>query len=491
MKNLYTITFDSDSTTEEEKEKNVVHTPIKPPRPANSNTKIRPLPRSPRIKITTRNLSEESRQQSYSLLIDSNSNFQKDNNQNDSSSENYEEEEEEYEKTRDHDSPVNQTNIRKCNSDEDSENEEIEIIKQNKTYSGPNLHHYHRNIVTPQTPNLKDIHLHSRIHHHSHKNAKSVSNADINDTSTDIDVNQNHNINPRNININIVADQNSSNVDVNNDANNVENTANKNEQNNNDNIKPNDAIKSNSAGSNLATSNNSFQQLNEPLHFTITRQNHTKRIFNKKNTFIFTDSDNNCLFEAKPEKGSLSNMNIYCGSHYDQISSQIPSNFNDSKNDSSNQFGVVICSPDLDSFSLRLNNQYGREVMSVRINSKKCKNSSNSVLTDHQKGTSRAEMNPNFDLNGKLRLLKVNFFFDGSKKNEKKLQNAESFGVPLDFGQRTVLQSTKNFILIDSYKQEFVAIRKIEKNRLCVDFQPTIPAFCAFAIGLVAFLYKA
>ena len=492
MKHLYTITFESDSTSENEAEMQE-RTPTKPQRP--TNTRTRPIPKPSQVKVITRNLSEESKIENYSPpnKVDSNTSHKKSNH--------YKKSHEYAEvKSNKYDlgdssgikllSQYNniiqkkQKNENEYDSNEyeydEDEEEENEIEDQNKSRierNPPSI-----NDAKSKTPySTNEIHpanVHRHIPQRNKHNSDDNNNFDQNHIDIqrpqehlDHDISQNNNTNP---------ETNASN-NYSNEQNHVS------EANSNNNNK----LQSNSADSNLTNENIEQQESSEPFHFTIIRQMKTKSIFNKKTSFMFTDSNNNCLFEARPEKGSQSIMNIICGSQYDQVSSEMPLFSLNAQTSTNGQFGVIICSPEMDSFSLRLNNQYGYEVMSVRVDTKKCKNSSNSVFLNHNKHSTHNELNPNFDINGALRLIKANFFLDKSNKFENKLQNVESLGIELDFGDRNVVKSTKNFILVDSYRKEFIAIRKIEKNELCVDFHPSIPAFCAFALGLIACMYKA
>lgn len=479
MKNLYTITFDSDSTDDESSNQQASQASKSSSNVPNSNARIRQLIRHPKTKVTTINLSEESKRHDCSSLVDSYSYSSNEIIYSDS-----------YETSDEHNSNKIETKIEK-------------VVKSNENCDSPDISGniepkptFKRHLKSNSKPlNLSEnqkANTNENQNHHrrssKHKNGKTEKtvNSDSNPNDTNNSETKNHSKIDSNNNETNKTDQtvkhNNETVQTANINSNNNETANIN-LNNNENQEA-ESVDSNPNNNNY-NDNENHQQNEEPLHFKIIRKMKAKGILNKKSSFDFTDLSNNCFFEAKPEKGSHSIISIFGGSHYEQLCSQTPSEILNSTN---GQLGVVICSPEMDSFSLRLNNQYGKEMMSVRVNSKKCKNSSSSVFAD-QKGIARSELNPNFDLNGNIRLLKVNFFINGMN-NDMKLQNIESYGKSLDFGQRSVLQSTKNFILVDTFQNEIIAVRKTEKNCLCVDFQQTIPAICAFTIGLIAFLYK-
>ncbi|KAK8897337.1 hypothetical protein M9Y10_015279 [Tritrichomonas musculus] len=483
MKHLYTITFDSDYSSDEEEVNSISHLPPKVPNSLNSNSRISPFPKSTPVKITTRNLSEEAEMQNLQLPEDeysksiehkkkqhSKCSHCKSNNTKSDSLDHIENQ-----KIFNKD-PTKEENEYDIDNNDNNNNEETKNITQSKTYE-----HNHSSYSKHDPSNQQDLQkkavrrplMHRPMHP---KISNDLAEADIlNDDNHDLSSNNNNN----QINISVAGDKNNS-VDL--ISENNMNIDPKQKNTSSTNIQLKETI-----NTSAYLSNGFPSQLGDPLHFSIIRVSKSKAIFNRKTSFIFSDNENRCFFEAKSEKSSPTILNITKSSSHDQANSQL------NEDSSAHQIGVMICSPEMESFSLRLNNQYGREIMSARVDSKKFKNSSSSSFLDHNSHFSPStgsELNPNFDLNGVLRLLKINFFFEPSDKKEKRLQNAESFGVTLDYGERNVLQSTKNFLLMDNFKREFVAVRKIEKNQLCVDFQPIITPLCAFAIGLIAFLYK-
>ncbi|OHS96957.1 hypothetical protein TRFO_36911 [Tritrichomonas foetus] len=179
-------------------------------------------------------------------------------------------------------------------------------------------------------------------------------------------------------------------------------------------------------------------------------------IFGRKYFYYLVDNNNNnhCkddkdkIYLAKNEKGNNLLFNIY-------------------ENATKNEVGAILCSPEFDSFSLRSSNQYGDEIMSARIKMKKDEPAHFRVYF--------------FSTENKIQ---------NQKRIPEKLTNCETLGNRTNFGNRNFINSTKNFILNDDNNIEYVAIRKIEKHKLALDCQSVIPQLCCFALGIIAFTYE-
>ena len=206
-------------------------------------------------------------------------------------------------------------------------------------------------------------------------------------------------------------------------------------------IPENVSIESQNQVNNIQKQNNheaaQHYELVDPLNYVIKR-NASK--FGNKTQFFFIDNSNNVIYTAKLGKKKM--FSVFQG-------------------ESNNEIAAILCSPQYDSFSLRKTNQYGDELMAFRI--------------------SHSD-------NG--RRFKVYFFVNEKNEYPSKLQDSVTIGKSLDFGGREFIESTKNFILFSDDIKEFIAVRKIEKNKLAVDFQPVIPVLYVFSVAIVAYFCK-
>lgn len=130
--------------------------------------------------------------------------------------------------------------------------------------------------------------------------------------------------------------------------------------------------------------------------------------------------------------------------------------------------GVVLVGEHNTTFSLRKDNAYGDEIMSIKYELEK-------------KGTPRSCV--------------VYFFNDATpsppynnKKPSKVPHNPGSYF--LDFKNRMVMQSIKNCIIEDENGNEVILCAKVEMNSLLVEAKRDINPLCAFTFGISSYLCK-
>jgi hypothetical protein len=133
--------------------------------------------------------------------------------------------------------------------------------------------------------------------------------------------------------------------------------------------------------------------------------------------------------------------------------------------------GVLLVSDDLTSYSVRRKNQYGDELAAVRFTSK-----------------------PPVQKAKQPRNVKVTFFGQkpalpptiGNRVPVRSLLGKWS----LDFGNRPIVSSVKNTILVDGDDREICAVRKTAANTMALDAVEDMDPLIVFAIGITSFLCK-
>jgi hypothetical protein len=136
-------------------------------------------------------------------------------------------------------------------------------------------------------------------------------------------------------------------------------------------------------------------------------------------------------------------------------------------------FGAILASAGMCVYSVRQNNQYGRELAVIKFSRK------------HWSGSKRQERRP--------RIVRVLFSDEGEIPRflTSRLPSRSPLGQwLLDFGARSMVSSVKNAILVDSRGREFCMVMKSKLGCLVLEAHASMDPLVVFAIGLSSYLCK-
>jgi hypothetical protein len=125
--------------------------------------------------------------------------------------------------------------------------------------------------------------------------------------------------------------------------------------------------------------------------------------------------------------------------------------------------GAILTTDDLTSFSVRRDHRYGEELAAIYYSA-----------------------HPKHPRHIRIGLFKVDPTLPTAIHNRRPKRSPLG-GWVLEFGQRSVMPSRRNAILVDDADREVATVRQVEKNALEIDAHPLLGELIVFVIGLSSF----